>query len=98
MICLLGKLTVRKDAEAEFETVVRELTRQVRANEPDVHIYQFAKGDDDDGVYHVMEAYASEAALASHMQSPHLGAAMEKMKSLLTARPELQKLTGIVAD
>lgn len=95
MVYLIGELNVRPGAEAEFETVVAELMREVRANEPEVTLYQFAKAQGRDGVYRVMEAYPSEAALAAHMGAPYLRAAMEKLGPLLTARPQIEKCDPI---
>ncbi|MBO9379842.1 antibiotic biosynthesis monooxygenase [Sphingomonas histidinilytica] len=97
MVYLVGELSVRAGAEADFEAVVAELMREVRANEPEALLYQFAKARGRDGVYCVVESYASEAALEMHMAAPHLRAAMEKIAPLLTARPQIEKCDPVGA-
>lgn len=91
MVYVVAELSVRPGTEAEFEAVAAELMREVRAREPEVQLYQFTKIRGRDGVYRVIERYASEAALEKHMAEPHLRAAMEKMGPLLAARPQLEK-------
>ena len=50
MVYLVGELSVRPGAEADFEAVVAELMRGVLANEPEALFYQCAMARGRDGV------------------------------------------------
>ncbi|MGC8535486.1 MAG: putative quinol monooxygenase [Rhizomicrobium sp.] len=89
-IAVVATLKVASGKEQEFEGVFRELSAQVRANEPGNKLYQLCRSKADPSVYSVMEIYADDAALAAHGASEHFKAAGPKLGPCLGGRPEIQ--------
>ncbi|MDE2463872.1 MAG: antibiotic biosynthesis monooxygenase [Alphaproteobacteria bacterium] len=89
-IAVVATLKVAQGKEAEFEGVFRELSAQVRANEPGNKLYQLCRSKADSSVYVVMEMYADDAALKAHGASEHFKAAGPKLGPCLAGRPEIQ--------
>jgi len=93
MLAIIAKLNVAPGKEAEFETVMLALAKEVRANEPGNKLYTLTKNEA--GEYQVLELYDSEEALASHGQTAHFKAAGPKFAGLMAGRPDIQKLQVI---
>lgn len=89
-IAVVATLKVAQGKEAEFEGVFRELSAQVRANEPGNKLYQLCRSKADSSVYVVMEMYADDAALKAHGASEHFKASGPKLGPCLAGRPEIQ--------
>ena len=92
MIALLARLNVAAGKEQEFETAMRELAAQVRANEPGNQLYTLVK---DDQGYAVMEIYDDDEALRAHGASDHFKAAGAKLADLMTSRPNIKRFKVI---
>lgn len=93
MLAVIAKLNVAEGKEAEFESIMLDLAKQVRANEPGNQLYQLCK--DADGNYVVMELYDDEAALAAHGASDHFKAAGAKFAGVMAGRPDIQRMTVV---
>jgi len=90
MLAVIAKLNVAEGKEAEFETIMLDLAREVRAKEPGNELYTLCK--DADGNYLVMELYQDADALAAHGQSEHFKAAGAKFAGVMAGPPEIQRL------
>ena len=88
MIALIAKLNVAEGKEAEFESVMLGLAKQVRANEDGNHLYTLVK--DDEG-YTVLELYDDDDALQAHGQSQHFRDAGAKFAGLMAGPPTLSR-------
>jgi len=90
MLAVIAKLNVAEGKEAEFETIMLDLAKEVRAKEPGNELYTLCK--DADGNYLVMELYQDADALAAHGQSEHFKAAGAKFAGVMAGPPEIQRL------
>lgn len=90
MLAVIAKLNVAEGKEAEFETIMLDLAKEVRAKEPGNELYTLCK--DADGNYLVMELYKDADALAAHGQSEHFKAAGAKFAGVMAGPPEIQRL------
>lgn len=95
MIGVVATLKVQDGKGPEFEAVFKELTAQVRANEPGCIAYQLTRSRTEPNTYKVLELYKDEAALAQHGQSDYFKAAGPKMGPCLAGRPEIERLDGV---
>ncbi len=64
-------MKVKPEKEAEYLELVRKLTAQVRANEPDTLQYQFYKLRDEPYGYAVYESFTDQAAEDLHLSTAH---------------------------
>ena len=62
MLAVIAKLKVVAGKESEFERVMLELAKEVRANEPGNKMYTLTKSEA--GEYLMLELYENDAALA----------------------------------
>jgi quinol monooxygenase YgiN len=93
VLAVIAKLKVVAGKESEFERVMLELAKDVRANEPGNKMYTLTKSEA--GEYLMLELYEDEAALATHGQTAHFKAAGPKFAGLMAGRPEIQQLKVI---
>ncbi len=94
MIALIAKMKPAAGKEKEFEAVLADLAKEVRAKEPGCKLYTLTK--DAEGNYLMLELYDDEAALAAHGKSDHFKAAGPRFAGVLGGRPELTQLQVIV--
>jgi len=90
MLAIIAKLNVAEGKEAEFEAIMLDLAKEVRAKEPGNELYTLCR--DADGNYLVMELYKDADALAAHGQSEHFKAAGAKFAGVMAGAPEIQRL------
>jgi quinol monooxygenase YgiN len=90
MIALIAKLNVAAGKEQQFEKVMLDLAREVRANEPGNKLYTLCR--DANGRYLVLELYDDDAALAAHRDSAHFKAAGPGFAGLMSGRPDIERL------
>lgn len=70
-VSFISRMIVKAGREAEFVRVCEELTRLVRAQEPDAIYFEFFKLREPRR-YAVLESFRSEEAEQRHMNSPWL--------------------------
>lgn len=94
-IAILAKLTA---APGKRDELVAVLSAQVGlvSDETGTEVYALHVGDDEDSVW-FYERYTDEAALAFHGQTDAMRELGPKLKGLVAARPEITKLTPVVA-
>ena len=95
MIGIIATLKVQEAKAAEFEGVFKDLTEQVRANEPGNLCYQLTKSRTEAGVYKVLELYKDQDAVTHHSGTDYFKAAGPKMGPCLAGRPEIEYLDGV---
>ncbi len=88
-IGVIARLKVKEGKEKEFEKVFRELRDKVHANEKGCHYYEFFKARDAQGVYVVMERYASQQDLDEHGKTEYFRAVQKSLGPLMGGMPEV---------
>lgn len=96
MIGLVVTLRVKEGQEAAFETAMKTLIPQVRANEPGCTLYSMTKKPGEAGVYVMMEQYVDKAALDHHGKTPYFQAALPALGAALAGPPETLTLDVLV--
>lgn len=92
---IVAKLKVQAGKNAEFEAVFVELAGATRKNEPGNNFYALHKSKTDPQLYVVLENYKDQAAVDTHMSSPHFQAGFKKLGALLAGAPEIELLDGV---
>ena len=92
MIGIVAKLTIKDGSQKDFEAVMTELAKNVRANEPGNVIYDLMLKSGSTTEYYVMEQYKDEAAAAAHSASEHFRAAGPKLAACLDGRPDIIRM------
>ncbi|MFN3521953.1 MAG: putative quinol monooxygenase [Phenylobacterium sp.] len=95
MIGVVATLKVQDGKGAEFEAIFKDLTAQVKANEPGCLVYQLTKSRTDPTVYKVLELYADADALKHHGGTDYFKAAGAKMGPCMGGRPEIEYLDAV---
>ena len=70
MMTFIARMSVKEGKEADFVRLAKQLTEQVRANEPDCVFYDFYKLREPRR-YAVIESFTSEAAEEKHLETPY---------------------------
>ena len=94
-IGIVATLKVQDGKGDEFETVFRDLSAQVRANEAGCLMYQLTKSRTEPNTYKVLELYKDQEAVTHHSGTDYFRAAGPKMGGCLGGRPEIEYLDGV---
>jgi quinol monooxygenase YgiN len=92
---VVARIKIQAGKEAEAEKVLKDLIAQVKANEPDVIVYDLFKSRKDPSEFVMLEMYANPEALAAHGKMPHFVAAGPKLGPLLAGPPSLEFVDGV---
>lgn len=95
MIGIVATIKVQEAKAAEFEGIFKDLSAQVRANEPGNLMYQLTKSRTEPNTYKVLELYKDEDAVKVHGGTEYFKAAGGKMGPCLAGRPEIEYLDGV---
>ncbi|MBO9542906.1 putative quinol monooxygenase [Caulobacter sp.] len=95
MIGVVAVLKVQPDKSADFEKVFLDLQNKVKANEPGCLVYQLTKSRTEEGVYKVLELYASTDALKHHGGTDYFKAAGAAMGPTMAAAPVIEYLDAV---
>lgn len=95
MIAIVATLKVKDGASADFESVFRELSAKVRANEAGNLLYQLTRGRAEPGTYKVLELYRDQETVAAHGATDHFRDLGRKMSATLASRPEIEYLDTV---
>jgi quinol monooxygenase YgiN len=96
MIGVVAVIRVKEGREAEFEAGFRELTAQVKANEPGARMYQLTRSRAEPRTYKVLEVYEDDAALEAHRTSEHYKVGGRKLREVAEAPPEVEVLDAVL--
>ena len=81
-ITFIARMTVRPDKQSEFVALCQELMSKVKADEPDVLIYEFYKLREENR-FAVLESFPDEAAEHRHMNSALLAGFAPRISACL---------------
>jgi quinol monooxygenase YgiN len=95
MIGVVATLKVQPDKSADFEKVFLDLAAKVKANEPGCSVYQLTKSKSEEGVYKVLELYASMEALKHHGGTDYFKAGGAAMGPFMAAAPHIEYLDAV---
>lgn len=93
-VSLIAKLTCAEGKNEEFEAALAAMI-EASNEESGLEIYSAHRGDDN--VYWFFELYADDEALAVHGKGDGMKAAMGAIGAFMGGRPEVMKLTPVVA-
>jgi quinol monooxygenase YgiN len=96
MIGIVATIKVQDGKGEEFEQVFRELTPQVRANEPGCLAYQLTKSRKEPNTYKVLELYSDEDAVTHHGQTDYFKAAGARMGACMAGRADVERLDAVL--
>ena len=85
MILVVATVRVNPGSGPAYEAAVRPIMEEVRAANPGIVFYHAAKSRDAADTYRVVEAYADQAAMDTHIASERL-------------QKSLGRLTDFIAD
>lgn len=95
MIGVVATLKVQPEKAVEFEKVFLDLQNKVKANEPGCIVYQLTRSKTEEGVYKVLELYASTDALKAHGGTDYFKAAGAAMGPTMVAPPHIEYLDAV---
>jgi quinol monooxygenase YgiN len=87
MILIIAKHRVKPEYVAEFPDLVRPFTEASRAEEGNI-FFTWLRSVEDPLEFVLIEAFLDEAGEA-HVNSPHFAAALETLRPVLSATPEV---------
>ena len=96
MIGVVAVIRVKEGREADFEQGFREMTAQVKANEPANRMYQLTRSRSEPRTYKVLELYDDEAALEAHQKSEHYKAGGLRLRDVAAGPPEVELLDAVI--
>jgi len=92
---IVATMQVKEGQEKTFEAAMRELQRQVQANESGCKLYALHRAKAP-RTYVMLERYETKAAFDAHAKTPHFQAAFSKLGALLAAPPRIEVLEEVV--
>ena len=95
-VALIAKLTVAEGKTEEFTAALTELIAAADS-EPGLEVYAANAAADDPNTYYFYEIYSDEAALGVHGKEEPMRGAMGALGGLLGGRPEVTRLSPVVA-
>ena len=96
MITILFRMKIRNGKEEEALASLRKMAETASASEPDTLAYVFHRSQEDPASVVPYEAYADNAALQSHVQSPHMAEFQETVAELFdTSEMPVERLERI---
>lgn len=98
VVNLVVTMAIKPEREQEFLELARVVAAKVHTDEPGVLLYVLTKHPTEPSTYVWLERYRDAAAFETHMQSPHLKAALEKLPDLVAKPPVGMKLEQILPE
>jgi quinol monooxygenase YgiN len=97
MIFIVVKFPVKAEHADTWLERVGEFTRATRA-EPGNLWFEWSRSVEDPRTYVLVEAFRDDAAGAAHVQSEHFRVAMQELRPLISATPDIVSTTIEDAD
>jgi len=95
MIGVVATAKVQDGKGPEFEAIFRDLTAQVKANEPGCIMYQLTKSRTEANTYKVLELYRDADAVKHHGGTDYFKAAGAKMGPCMAGPPQIEYLDAV---
>ena len=87
MITITAVQTPKPDKIGDLEQLMKDLTAQIRANEPGNVTFDYVRASDNSPTYLVIEQYIDQAALVFHQNTQYLKDFIPKMMTCLQSAP-----------
>ena len=91
MITFIVHLRVPPANVAAFEALMHDVVEMIRAHEPGVAYYDWAKSADEPDTYVVIEVYRDAEVHAEHMASAWIKESLPKSAALIEGRPRIRQ-------
>jgi len=98
MITFIAHLKVVPGNASALEDILTHVRDQVRAHEPGVAFYDFARSADDAQIYVVTEVYRDAAAHAHHMQTQWVRESLPRTIALIEGAPDIRQYVSPGTD
>lgn len=95
MVHILAKIVAQSQAASAVRDALVELVGHSRKEGGCVSYALYQRGDDP-AQFQTVEEWRDAAAADAHMQTPHVGAALAKVGTLLAATPEIVRFDKLV--
>lgn len=95
-ISLIAKLTAVEGKAADLEAALRGVVAAAE-EEHGLEVYSAHAADGEPGVYYFFELYRDQTAMDVHGKGDGMRAATAAFAGLLAGRPELTRMTPVVA-
>lgn len=89
MITAIAIQLVTSSKEPELIQLMKELTSEVKANEPGCTLFLYVKSTDKSQTYLVIEQYKDDKAFAFHQGTSYLKSFLPKLMTCLEHAPEV---------
>ena len=100
MVTIIFRMKINDDKEEPALEALRKMVAAVEAQEPSTLAYAFHRPKDDPAEVVLYEHYADEAALQSHMQTPHMAELRSSLNELFDMSQikaeRLERVAGFV--
>lgn len=91
MITFITHVRVSPQNARAYEEVMEQVAQMVRAHEPGVLHYSYAKSVDEPDTYVVIEVYHDRAAQAAHMQQDWIKSSIVKVLPLFEGKIDIRQ-------
>ncbi|AUW60299.1 antibiotic biosynthesis monooxygenase [Sphingobium sp. SCG-1] len=98
MIGVIMHVRTKPEKSNSFAALVAQLQKDVRANEPDVPIFQVMRSNDDPALFVFTEVFANEAAHAAHPDMPYHKAMSAAGWDCVDGEPDIRLFTPLTDD
>lgn len=95
MIIVVATVRVHPDKTDAYEAACRDFMPKVRASEPGMIFYEFARSCDEPHTYTVFEVYRDADAMNRHAHSEHIAAAMTSLADCLVGPPHVRMYNAV---
>jgi quinol monooxygenase YgiN len=87
---VVARIVAQPDKVQQLKALLLRVVEPTRAEEGCMR-YELHQSDTDPADFVFLEEWASSAAIAAHMQTPHILDALAKAASLLAAPPDIRR-------
>ena len=94
MVKVIARISSKPDAAAQVRQILIDLVAPSR-KEPGCLSYELFQDDENPVEFITVEQWSDSSAVAAHMATPHVGAAIAKAGSLLASAPVIHSFTQL---
>jgi quinol monooxygenase YgiN len=91
-VTIIARLKAKPGSEAALQEAFQDMIKTVRAEEPGCQAYVLHKSKKDASQFVWYEVYSDQAAVDTHMKTPHMKAMGGRIKDLLDGAPQVEFL------
>ena len=94
MVKVIARISAKPDVAAQVRQILIDLVAPSR-KEPGCLSYELFQDDENPVEFITVEQWSDSSAVAAHMATPHVGAAIAKAGSLLAGAPVIHRFTQL---